>query len=299
MRNSDQSPFRLDTDLISLRSLVAIADLGSFSAAANGVGRTQSAVSLQIAKLEDRLQTKLLERTSRKVAPTPAGELLIAYARRILATADEAATALSAPETAAPFRIGFAEYLAPEYLHTLLGRFRRAHPKLVFELKLGTGFELRDALDDGQLDVVISGPDGGPVGSSHATLLLEEPMVWAAASKPMAAGERPLPLIVMHPRCSYRKMATEALDRAKVDWRIVTEANSIQGVRSAIKARLGVSAIAQSAAKGLCILADPLPALPATAMVAFIAQPQHPLSQRFVEFLKEGVATEPLQVAAE
>ncbi|GMG83136.1 LysR substrate-binding domain-containing protein [Paralimibaculum aggregatum] len=292
MSDANRSPFRLDVDLITLRALVAIADTGSFSAAAERIGRTQSAVSLQIAKLEERLQTRLLRRSSRHVSQTPEGELLIGYARRILALADEAATALTAPEAAAPFRVGFADYLAPDHLHALLGRFRQAHPKLVFELRLGTGLMLREALASGALDVAVAGPDGG-MGADDGEVLLTEPMVWVAASQGAPQGAplaEPVPLVLMQPPCSFRRVALEALDRAGLGWRVGTEANAIQAVRSAVQAQLGVSAVARSAAAGMRILGAPLPALPETAMVAYRGPGGHPLTDRFIAFLKDGLA---------
>ncbi len=209
---------------------------GLSTAAAARIGRTQSAVSLQIAKLENRLQTRLLERSIRNVSLTPSGALLLGDARRILAVADEAATALSAPETAAPFRVGFAEYLAPDRLHALLGRFKCAHPKLTFELKLGPGHALREALERGDLDVVIAGPDGGDQG----LVLQQEPMVWVGFPERAVEKEDPLPLIAMQPPCSYRRMASDALAEDGRPWRLATEANSIQGVQSAVAAGLGI-----------------------------------------------------------
>lgn len=289
MSKADKFNFRLDVDLISLRALVAIADAGSFSAAATRIGRTQSAVSLQISKLETRLQTKLLERTSRSVRQTPAGELLIAYARRILDIADEAALALSAPDSDTPLRIGFAEYLAPEHLHEMLGRFRRAHPTLTFELKLSTGHDLRKALDENRLDVAIAGPDADNPGTRGGVILLREAMVWAQADQGGIDRHAPLPLVTMQSPCSYRKMAIDALNENQQAWRIVTEANSIQGVRSAVKARLGITAMPASAVGNyLTVIRDGLPVLAESAMAAYRADVPHPLTDRFISFLKDG-----------
>ncbi len=108
MRNKDRSGPKLETDLISLRSLVAVIEEGGFSAAARRMHRTQSAISLQIAKLEERLNTKLLERTSRSVNVTPAGETFVSYARRILELADEAIMAVTSPAELTLLRVGFA-----------------------------------------------------------------------------------------------------------------------------------------------------------------------------------------------
>ncbi|GAB5470261.1 MAG: LysR substrate-binding domain-containing protein [Rhodospirillales bacterium] len=287
MSDSDRSILRLDADLISLRALIAIVDAGSFSAAGRRIGRSQSAVSLQIAKLEARLRTKLLRRSSRAVMPTAAGETLLAYARRIVALADEAALAVGAPDAEGHLRIGFAEYLVPKHLHELLARFRRAHPKIGLELKLGTGSGLRQALDAGLLDVMIAGPDGGEGGR----VLLHEPMVWISGLRPAPEDSAaPLSLIAMDAPCSYRRMAIDALDQAGLAWRITVEANALNGVQSAVRAGLGVSAIARSAVdESLRVVESGLPTLPATATVAFTAPRPHRLTDRFLAFLEESL----------
>ncbi|MEO1190793.1 MAG: LysR substrate-binding domain-containing protein [Pseudomonadota bacterium] len=280
---------QLHCDLISLRALVAIADGGSFSSAARRIGRSQSAVSLQIAKLEERLQTRLLERSSREVAPTAAGEALIAYARRILALADEAALAVSGQGAAGALRIGIAEYLAPQHFPDLLARFRRAHPQVRLELKLGGGAGLRQTLDQGELDLLIAGIDAGPDGR----LLRREPLVWiAGADAPPLQEAEPVPLVCMEAPCSYRRLALEALNAAARSWRIVTDANALSGVTSAVRAGLGVSALARSAVpeEGVRLLSDGLPSLPLTATLAYLPEGAAPLAERFLAFLEEDLA---------
>jgi len=293
MSDIDRQIRRLDVDLMTLRTLVAVVDAGGFSAAARRIGRTQSAVSLQIAKLEDRLQTKLLRRTSRHVEETPAGAALIAYARRILAIADEAALALTLPDESDPFRIGFADYLAVERLHLLLGRFRRAFPRLPLSLTTGTGQELRRQLENGSLDLVIAGPDGAAEGG-RGTMLNEEPLVWIAAdadaAPPPADCDDPLDLVALPAPCSYRGIAMEALGDAGIGWRLAIEAASIQAVLSAVRAGLGISAVPASAVSpGVTVLESGMPALPSTRMLVFGAAHPHPLAGRLIAFLKESL----------
>ena len=275
---------------MSLRTLVAIAETGSFSQAASHVGRTQSAVSLQIAKLEDRLGTQLLNRTSRKVTQTQDGEILVAYARRILSIADEAALALHAPEAEAPLRIGFADHLAPDHLHDLLARFKRAHPRLIFELTLGTGQFLRDAMDDGKLDVMVAGPASEPFSAEKHTVLMKEALVWVGDYKLCADQARAVPLILMHPACSYRRLATETLDNAGVPWVMVAEVNSILAARSAVKAGLGISPMSISGSGGMRRVDGTLPDLPETAMIAYRGTTAHPITDRFIDFLAETLS---------
>jgi DNA-binding transcriptional LysR family regulator len=253
MKKRKSAKFMLDADLITLRAAVAVVDEGSFSGAAKKIGRTQSAVSLQIAKLEDRMDIRLFERTSRSIVQTPAGEVFTAYARRILELADEAYTAVKSPEISNPLRIGFAEYLVPHHLYTLLSRFKRRYHKAAIELQLGVGGALIQEMKDGQLDVVVAGPEG-----EKGLILMEEPLVWVGPEGmlPDFEGEE-LELILMQPPCSYRKAAFDALAKAELPWNHALSANSIQGTQSAVAAGLGVSVVPKSAVnKELKVMSD-------------------------------------------
>ena len=276
---------KLDTDLISLRALVAIAEEGSFSAAARKIGRTQSAVSLQIAKLEERIDIKLFERTSRTVTITEAGEKFTAYARRILDLADEAMLSISAPDIQEVLRIGFADYLAPKHLHSLLARFGRAHSTVDLKLNLGSGVALYKELTEGNLDIVVAGPEPG-----KGQLLLREPLVWVG-TKDYQPENSVVSLILMPPPCSYRKAAYDALTTENLRFKLTMEANSIQGVQSAVAAGLGISVMAKSAVtENLQVLDELYPALPQTSIFAY-TNPDAPefLTERFLNFLVEGM----------
>tara|TARA_R110002096_G_scaffold16106_57_gene55379 strand:- start:546 stop:1436 length:891 start_codon:yes stop_codon:yes gene_type:complete len=295
MSNSNRTSFQLDVDLLSLRTLVAVIEEGGFSAAAKRVGRTQSAISLQIAKLEERLNAKLLERTSRSVSVTPAGEIFLSYARRILELSDEALLAVSAPEEKTLLRVGFAEYLAPRHLPNLLATFRRAHPNCELSLILGMGVDLFPLLDEGKLDLVFAGPE-----AENGTLLWEEELAWTGPGEDVAnatLGEEegtPLELVLMHPPCSYRQIAFDSLTKVGQPWKMSIEANSVQAVQSAIRAGLGVSVLPRSAvAEDLNFLSgESLPELPTTSVMSYVrADRAHPYAQRFISFLLASVET--------
>ncbi|MEM7697557.1 MAG: LysR family transcriptional regulator [Verrucomicrobiota bacterium] len=282
MSGSNRSHYQLDTDLLSLRSFIAVVEEGGFSAAARRINRTQSAISLQIAKLEERLGAKLLERSSRSVALTTAGESFLSYARRIVEMSDEAILAVTAPDEKTLLRVGFAEYLAPQHLPNLLARFRRAHPNCDLSLMLGMGIDLIPSLEDGKLDLVFAGPE-----AENGALLWEEELVWAGPETFAQDSDEPLELVLMHPPCSYRQIAFDSLTRIGQSWKLSIEANSVQAVLSAIRAELGVSVLPRSAVPtGFSILRDDLPDLPNTSVMSYMgADPSHPYAQRFVEFL--------------
>lgn len=281
----DRPPFRFDADLISLRALVAVVDEGSFSAAASRIGRTQSAVSLQIAKLEDKLQTKLFERTSRSIRQTPSGETLTAYARQILDLADEAVLAVSAPTAPSPLRVGFAEYLVPQHLPTLLARFRRAHSNCDLSLVLGSGGELLKSLDQGDLDLVFAGPE-----ADWGNVLWEEELVWTGTPSVSRESNAPVDLVLMHPPCSYRQIAFDALTSQDKAWKMSIDANSVHAVQSAIRAGLGVSVLPRSAVLDDMPVLSTMPSLPNTSVASFEGKGElHPLAQRFTDYLVSGI----------
>ncbi|MEM6280337.1 MAG: LysR family transcriptional regulator [Verrucomicrobiota bacterium] len=287
MSESNRSGYQLDTDLLSLRSFIAVVEEGGFSAAARRINRTQSAISLQIAKLEERLGAKILERSSRSVTLTTAGESFLSYAKRIVELSDEAILAVTAPDEKTLLRVGFAEYLAPQHLPDLLARFRRAHPNCDLSLMLGMGIDLIPSLEDGKLDLVFAGPE-----AENGTLLWEEELVWTGPKEFAWSSDEPVELVLMHPPCSYRQIAFDSLTGIGQPWKLSIEANSAQAVQSAIRAGLGVSVLPRSAvAEDLALLSESsFPNLPNTSVLSYSRSDlSHPYAQRFVDFLLASV----------
>lgn len=281
MSEQNRSNFKLETDLISLRSFVAVVEEGGFSAAAKRINRTQSAISLQIAKLEERINTKLLDRTSRSVSVTPAGEIFLSYAYRILELSDEALLAVTSPEEATLLRVGFADYLAPQHLHTLLARFRRAHPNCDLSLVLGMGGEMLQSMERGDLDMVFAGPE-----ADNGETLWEEPLVWTGTTNFADDPDAPIELVLMPAPCSYRQKAFDALTKIGRQWKLSIEANSVQAVQSAVRAGLGISVLPRSTIEGDMSIIDDLPELAHTSVVSYVnTDIAHPYARRFIDFL--------------
>src|SRR5262250_3806919 len=143
----------LEMDL--LRTFVAVADTASFTAAAELVARTQSAVSLQVKRLEESLGQKVFERTSRSLALTPAGETLLGYARRILELNDESVRRVAEPPVTGAIRLGITEYFVPIELPRILSRFAMAYPGVRLEARMGLSRELREEMVAERLDAVL------------------------------------------------------------------------------------------------------------------------------------------------
>ncbi|WP_445231577.1 LysR substrate-binding domain-containing protein [Duganella rhizosphaerae] len=238
---------RITFDLDVLRTFVTGVDLGSFAKAADRLGRSTSAVSAQLKKLEDQLEMPVLRKEGRGMVTTSAGESLLGYARRLLELNDEAATAVRGAELAGSVRLGMQEDFGEHILTEVLGRFARVHPKLRIEACVARNADLMAQMAAGRLELALAWSD--PAVASPALARL--PMRWIGAAGVGAAdggawpawsgrGE-PLPLVMMDAPCMMRSAALHALDRAGIPWRIAFSSPSLGGVWAAVAAGLGVT----------------------------------------------------------
>jgi DNA-binding transcriptional LysR family regulator len=228
----------LDTDI--LRTLVTARQLGGFNRAAQQVGRSQSAVSQQIRKLEEQVGQPLFRREGRSLALTEAGDVILSYARRILDLNDEAVAAVRGTALGGTIRVGLPTDFAESWLPMVLARFKRAHPGVRVEANTDRRAILIDRLDKGQLDLVLL--FGGGL-RSDALHLARLPMVWIGSSKekPNWQSGRPLPLAVFNSPCFFRETAIAALDRAGIPWHIAFTSLSLHGIWAAVDAGLGIT----------------------------------------------------------
>ncbi len=257
-----------DLDIDLLRAFVAVADAGGFTAAADRLGRTQAAVSLKIKRLETSLGKRVLERSSRHLALTSDGEVLLGYARRLLALNDETLQRLGAPAISGELRIGVAEYFLPAHLPRALAQFGRSHPCVHVQARVGFAQDLTAAFERGELDLVLTRREkgGGP-----GRLIWRDPLVWVAAEDAAIAADRPLRLCLLPAPCVYRTHGIAALDRIGRRWEAAYTAPSVLGVQAAALAGVGVAALSQSAVvPGLRVLGtkDFFPELPELEVVA-------------------------------
>jgi DNA-binding transcriptional LysR family regulator len=234
---------RVTFDLDVMRSFAAGIELGSFAKAADRLSRSTSAVSAQLKKLEDQAGTPLLRKAGRGMVLTEAGEVMLAYARRLLELNDEAASAVRGVQLAGRVRLGLQEDFGENVLPEVLGHFRRAHPKLRVEVQLARNAVLMDSLSAGRLDLALAWETELAVPNAEHVETL--PMCWIVGRDGTAAilrepGE-PLPLVVLDAPCLMRTAATQALDHAGVPWRIAFTSPSLAGTWAAVKAGLGIS----------------------------------------------------------
>lgn len=233
---------RVNFDLDVLRSFVTGIELGSFAKAADRLGRSTSAVSAQLKKLEEQAGTPVLRKSGRGMALTEAGETMLAYARRLLELNDEAATALHGAELEGWVRLGLQEDFGESLLTDVLGRFARAHPRVRVEVRIARNTELLERVSSGRLDLALAWDAG--VVTPHAERLGEVPLRWIAATDAQASWpprDEPLPLVMLEAPCVMRSAATAALDRANIPWRIAFTSASLAGTWAAVAAGLGVS----------------------------------------------------------
>lgn len=229
----------LDLDL--LRSFVAVADTGSFTHAAPLVGRTQSAVSLQIKRLEDQLGRLVFARGARRVALTPDGEKLLAHARHMLRLNDAAMAELTEPDVAGLVRLGVPEDFATAHLPDVLAAFTRAHPRVDLEVTCDLTLNLQAGFNRGDFDLVLVKREPGV--AIDGTRVWREPLVWVARDAGSVPGDGPLPLIVSPQPCVYRKRAVSALDQARRAWRCAYTSTSLTGTQAAVRAGLGIAVL--------------------------------------------------------
>jgi DNA-binding transcriptional LysR family regulator len=230
----------LDIDL--LRSFAAVVDCGSFTGAGELVARTQSAVSVQIKRLEEVLGKTVFERTSRSLALTPAGETLLGSARRILELNDESVRRIAEPPVTGSIRLGITEYFVPNDLPQILSRFTAAYSDVHLEVRMGLSRELRDSISGGLLDAAIV----RLAPREHAKALWAEPQVWAVreGSEPEHAGV--VPLVLLPEPCVLRAHALESMKRLKRRYRIAFTGSSMASIQAAVSAGLGVSILPRS-----------------------------------------------------
>lgn len=273
-------------DLDVLRSFVAGVDLGSFGRAADRLGRSTSAISAQMKKLEEQAGVPLLRKAGRGLALTEAGETMLAYGRRLLELNDQAARAVQGGELSGRVRLGMQEDFGEMVLPQVLGQFARAHPNVRIEARVARNAELLERLAVGQLDLVLAWDHDARV--PHAQRLLDLPMRWIGPAQEARAGtgtddgnrnrDGDVPLVAFEAPCLFRTCATDALDRAGLHWLPAFTSPSLAGLWAAVSAGLGLAVRTPlglpAGVRALAPGEQGLPALPSIALSLYLAQAQ-------------------------
>jgi DNA-binding transcriptional LysR family regulator len=280
-----------DLEIDLLRAFVAVAETGSFTAAAEVVGRSQSAVSQKVLRLEEILQRRVFDRTSRSLSLTRDGETMLVAARRMLEFNDTVMHGLLQPSATGSLRLGVSEDFVPSQLPKLLARFSRLHPGVHLELMTGLSCDLLAAYDSGRLDAVIAKRDGS---AQRGRVIWREPVVWMAAAGYQLVFSKPACLVMLRPPCTYREQMIAALDSVRREWVATCTASSLMGVQAAVAGGLGVTVLGRSFAQdGMQILQAPehWPALPMTEITVVGEESAEPgLMRPLITFLTENLA---------
>lgn len=277
-------------DLSSLRSFVAIVDAGGVTRAAGFLNLTQSAVSMQIKRLEDLLGCQLLDRSTRKVGITVEGEQLLGYARKMLALNDEAFQRLTTDIHEGEIILGVPHDIVYPAIPQVLRRFAKDYPKMKVTLLSSFTRVLKTQFARGECDVILTTEAGvEPEGETIAEL----PLVWVGAPQGTAWKSRPLRLAYEH-NCIFRQGVQAALDRAGIPWEMAVESDSTRTVEASVSADLAVHTVLAGSEPPYVERIShggALPDLSRMKVNLYIAQPAHsPTIQVMAEMLRRAYA---------
>ncbi|WP_395027769.1 LysR family transcriptional regulator [Comamonas odontotermitis] len=233
-----------DMQLDWLKCFVAVVDTGALSSAATEVFRSQSAVSMQIKKLEDAMGHRLLDRSSRRLQLTPEGQTLLGYARRMLDLQAEAQQALHNQPLTGRVRLGVPDDYAQKYLTPVLRRFALRHSSVEIELNCEQSTALIPRVAQGDLDVALVSRDHARRG----ILLFHEPMVWVGSPQFELWRRDPLPIAVYEEASLARRGAMHALAQQGRRYKVVYNSSSLAGQIAAVESGLAVAALTQCSA---------------------------------------------------
>lgn len=235
----------LTFDAEALRTFVTGIELGSFVLAADRLGRSTSAVSAQLKKLEQQAGTELVQKSGRHLILTGRGEVMMSYARRLLSLNDELSAALLASSLSGSLNLGMQEDFGETLLPAILGTFTRAHPQVQVSASITRNQQLLDGIRHNEFDLAVcwQGDDAPLFPSSQS--LGRIPLRWIGpenfALKHYQESGEPLPLLVFEAPCLMRSAATAALDKAGIPWRIAFTSRSLSGIWAAMSAGLGIT----------------------------------------------------------
>lgn len=231
------------SDLVTLQSFIAVAETGSFTKAANRIGRTQSAVSQQMAKLEGLLGKPFLIR-GKTITLTPEGEIILGYARKIYALHREMIDRFRQPELEGEVRFGVPENFASVFLSEVLADFSRIHPRILLKIECDLTLNLFERFQQKEFDLVLvkmNQPENFPNGLD----VWSEPLRWVGDPS-LVDPAKPVPLVLAPQPCVYRSSAIKALETANRSWRLVLSSPSYAGAVAAVRAGMGVTVMPQT-----------------------------------------------------
>lgn len=300
-----ETGFMQDIDTALLRSFTILAETRSFSRTAERIGRSQSAVSTQIQKLEEMLGCTLFDRDRRNVRLTEEGEKLLGYASQILRLSEAMIHRFREPDVAGEVRFGSPEDFATFYLPEILASFSESFPRVLLHVNCDLTLRLIDGFEGDQYDLIIikQDPDRLYPGSRP---LWRERLVWvggpactpamgfADACRGFGHRAHPVPLVLSPSPCVYRQRAVTALDAAQAPWTVAYSSPSLAGATAAVKAGLGFSVLPRNMVPKELVAfegGDGWPALGDAAICVLASERLDAAATALSEFIESHVAS--------
>ncbi|UVL64181.1 LysR substrate-binding domain-containing protein [Pseudomonas sp. B21-032] len=275
-------------DLDVLRTFVTGVEFNSFAKAADRLGRSTSAVSAQLKKLEEQVGTPVLTKSGRGLALTPTGETLLSHARRLLELNDGIFQTLHESQTAGTARLGLQEDFGEHFLSDILRRFVQTYPRVNLEVRIARNAELLALVESADLDLALTWDTEHL--SPYATRLGETQMHWIGArDMPLLAAldDSSLPLIMFDAPCVLRSAATQALDAAQIPWRIALTSPSVGGIWAAVAAGLGLTLRTRIGLPSYLTVVSGLPPVPSLGYVLHSnGDAPSPVAQKLAALIK-------------
>jgi len=234
---------RKDLDIALLRAFLAVVESGGVTRAAAALGVSQAAASQQIKRLEEALDCRLFERVGRRLVLGPAGERLLAQARRLLALNDEVWSSMRTPSFEGEVRLGVPYDIIGSFVPAILRRFAKAQPRVRVSLVCEDSKVVREQLRSGGVDLALTTETEC---GRHGETLRTDRLVWVGVPGGDAHLKDPLPVSLGAPSCVFRPVAIEALGKVRRDWRAVCEVSRLEPVHAAIEAGLAVAPLLRS-----------------------------------------------------
>ncbi|KAB2866738.1 MAG: LysR family transcriptional regulator [Bauldia sp.] len=275
-------------DLDQLRTFVAIAETGSFTRAAEVVFKTQSAVSMQMRRLEERIGKPIFIRDGRASRLSEDGERLLGYARRMVRLSEETIAAFDETELSGSVRLGTPDDYADRFLPEVLARFSRSNPRVEVSVICEQSLELIQLARAGELELAIV----TNCGEGAVEVIRQEPLLWVASNQHGVEEEEVLPLALFKPPCLWRAAAIDSLTATGRKFRVLYQSANSTAVSAAVTAGLAVTALAESALRpGMRVLgeAEGFPRLPMCEIG--IVRGSHRPSSAIVDKLAEHIVS--------
>ncbi len=275
-------------DITTLRSFVAVADSGGVTRAAGFLHLTQSAVSMQLKRLEELLGVELLDRSGRTIALTASGEQLLGYARRMVALNDEVMARLTDQAYEGEVTLGVPHDIVHPVIPRVLQRFNSSYPRVKVQLVSSYSKDLKALFSRGECDLVLTTE---ATGTQESETIHEMPLRWVGAPNGSAWRQKPLRLAFCR-HCLFRPKVTAALDMADIEWEMAVDSESDRTIEATVSADLVISALLEGTEpvhQELIEAGDALPDLPVQMINLYGAdQTKSPIVQDLADLVRRS-----------